>query len=296
MIHQFAGFEDPHEEIRDGSVFGPVARADFLASYPAGAHLLRHGLRDHPLLNLDALAQLASQLENRHVTHHRGDAPEGLCEKPGESGQAIGSVIRSIGKDGGWASLEQVQRLPGYRELLDEVLKELRPLIQQRTGKVLRAQATIIVLGPGASMPNRFAPEHQLLLQVEGQQVMTIFPRSEVHFGPDGYAADDDNEHEAELAWHDSFSRDGMPFSLAPGQAIYLPAREPHMQSNGETISISLAITWCSEWSAAEADARSFNGLLRKWGRKPQPPQRWPGRNYGKALAWRILKRIPWLH
>ena len=67
----------------------------------------------------------------------------------------------------------------------------------------------------------------------------------------------------------------------------------PHYGKNGPVPSISLSITWRSAWSFAEADARAFNGLLRRWGFDPQSPARWPARNSAKAFAWRMARRIP---
>ena len=85
----------------------------------------------------------------------------------------------------------------------------------------------------------------------------------------------------------------GVIFRLDPGEAIYVPVMAPHYVKNGPRPSISLSITWRSEWSFAEADARAFNALLRRWGFDPRPPGRWPARNSVKAIAWRALRRVP---
>ena len=66
----------------------------------------------------------------------------------------------------------------------------------------------------------------------------------------------------------------------------------PHHVRNGREVSVSLSITWRSEWSFAEADARALNGLLRRFGLKPRAPGRYPVRNRRKALAWRAWSRI----
>ena len=44
------------------AVFPTLSRAMFGASYPEGAHKLRHNLSAHPLLELDALAELGEAL------------------------------------------------------------------------------------------------------------------------------------------------------------------------------------------------------------------------------------------
>jgi hypothetical protein len=66
----------------------------------------------------------------------------------------------------------------------------------------------------------------------------------------------------------------------------------PHFVRNGPEPSVSLSITWRSEWSFAEADARAFNRLLRRAGLKPRSPGRWPARNVAKACGWRMLRKL----
>ena len=66
----------------------------------------------------------------------------------------------------------------------------------------------------------------------------------------------------------------------------------PHWVRNGPEPSISLSITWRSEWSYAEADAHAFNAMLRRWGVRPANTGRWPHRNAAKSLAWRALRKL----
>ena len=66
----------------------------------------------------------------------------------------------------------------------------------------------------------------------------------------------------------------------------------PHFVRNGSESSISLSITWRSDWSFAEADARGFNRLLRRAGLTPAAPGRWPAANGPKAFAFRALRRL----
>ena len=95
-----------------------------------------------------------------------------------------------------------------------------------------------------------------------------------------------------ELRWRDELAAGGRAFALAPGEALFVPVMAPHHVRNGPDPSVSLSITWRSEWSFAEADARAFNGVLRRIGLTPRSPGRWPRRNGAKALGWRVLRRL----
>ena len=66
----------------------------------------------------------------------------------------------------------------------------------------------------------------------------------------------------------------------------------PHFVRNGPEPSVSLSITWRSEWSFAEADARAFNSVLRRIGLRPRQPGRWPHANRATALGWRVIRKL----
>lgn len=273
-------------------MFPTNSKADFAASYPEGAHKLKHGLDQHPLMDLEMLAQLGELLPESSIEYNRGDLPVGVEGKPGATGLTIGETIRNIAKANSWAVLKNIEQEASYRRLLEELLDELRPLIEPRTGRMMKLQGFIFISSPHAVTPYHFDPEHNILLQLRGSKTMTIFPA-----GSSRYAADTVHEQyhlggARELKWQEEFAEEGMPFSIAPGEALYVPVMSPHHVKNGPEPSISFSITWRSEWSFAEADARALNGLLRKWGFDPKPPKRWPGRNTAKAIAWRVLRRL----
>lgn len=273
-------------------VFGPEAQRTFAANYPEVPHVLPHNLRMHPLLEYEALACLAERLPDSAIEYNRGDLPIGVDGKPGATGLSIGETIRNIASTGSWAVLKNIEQDQAYAALLASLLDELRPEIEARTGAMLTPQGFVFISSPNAVTPYHFDPEHNILLQVRGSKVMTQFPAGDTRFAPD-------TTHEAyhtggprELKWEDAFDSGGAPFPLAPGDAVFVPVMAPHHVRVGPESSVSLSITWRSEWSYREADARSFNALLRRSGVDPTPPGRWPNGNFVKANAWRVWRRI----
>ena len=77
----------------------------------------------------------------------------------------------------------------------------------------------------------------------------------------------------------------GTRFALGPGEALFVPVMAPHFVRNGPEPSVSLSITWRSEWSFAEADARGFNGLLRRIGLNPRAPAAGPRATWPRPMA-----------
>jgi mannose-6-phosphate isomerase-like protein (cupin superfamily) len=274
------------------TTFPPAAITTFSAAYPEIPHKLVHNLRAHPLLELDALAALAEALPADSIEYNFADLPIGIDGKPAPTGIPIGETIRRIGDTGSWAALKNIEQVTAYADLLHGLLAELRAAIEPRTGAMLKLQGFIFITSPGGVTPYHFDPEHNILLQVRGSKVMTQFPAGDPCYAPDPVYETYVTGGGRELTWRDELLTGGTEFPLAPGEALYVPVMAPHFVRNGPEPSVSLSITWRSEWSFAEADARAFNGVLRRFGLSPRAPGRWPARNRAKALGWRAVAKL----
>lgn len=274
------------------AIFPDEARQAFSASYPEQPHLLTHKLHEHDLLTLNALAELAESLPAPSVEYNRGDLPLGVDpDDDVTNGLTIGETIRSVDTNGSWAVLKNIEQRPEYEKLLLDLLAELKPRIEATTGELMTPEGFIFVSSPNAVTPFHFDPEHNILLQLKGSKVMTQFPAADERIiSP--------REHERyflgghrNLVWNEDFGAHGTPFHLTPGQAIYVPVMAPHHVRVGPDPSISLSITWRSQWSYAEKDAHAFNAVLRRFGLRPRAPSRFPQNNWAKAYGWRVLRK-----
>ncbi|WP_095011623.1 transcriptional regulator [Tsuneonella mangrovi] len=276
----------------DTFVFGPQARAQFAAAYPETPTVFAHNLAAHDLLTLDALAGLSGELPEASIEYNRGDLPIGVDGKPGSTGISIEDTIRHIATSESWAVLKNIEQVPEYRALLLSLLGELKPEIERKTGAMLRPQGFIFISSPNAVTPYHFDPEHNILLQLVGSKTMTQFPAGDSRYAPDTTHETYHSGGPRELTWCDELAEGGREFAIGPGEALLVPVMAPHFVRNGPASSISLSITWRSDWSFAEADARCWNGVLRKAGIDPRAPGRWPHSNRAKALAYRAWRKI----
>lgn len=274
------------------SVFPPSSRTTFAANYPEVPHKLAHTLGMNPLLELEGLAQLAEALPADSIEYNFADQPLGVDGKPEPTGIPIGETIRNIGSSGSWAVLKNIEQHAVYGTLLEELLSELRPQIEAKTGKMMLTQGFIFVTSPGGVTPYHFDPEHNILLQIRGSKVMTQFPAGDATYAPDETHETYHTGGARELKWRDELVKGGKEFPLGPGEALFVPVMAPHFVRNGPEPSVSLSITWRSEWSFAEADARAFNAVLRRVGLRPASTGRWPARNLAKAYGWRVLRKL----
>jgi hypothetical protein len=274
------------------TTFDQTARETFARNYPETPHTLKHDLRDHPLLEIEALATLAEGLPEASIEYNFADLPIGVDGKPDPTGIPIGETIRRIEETGSWAALKNIEQVPAYANLLDELLSELKPDIEAKTGKMLSTQAFIFITSPNGVTPYHFDPEHNILLQIRGSKVMTQFPAGDATYAPDETHESYHTGGPRELTWRDDLARGGSEFAIKAGEALFVPVMAPHFVRNGPEPSVSLSITWRSEWSYAESDARAFNAMLRKLGMTPRAPGRWPVSNSPKSFGWRALRKI----
>lgn len=276
------------------AAFPAAALAQFSALYPEAPGLISHTLTAHPLLSLEALVSLATQLPADSVEYNPADLPIGIApEKIPVATLGIAETIASIEHNGSWMVLKRIEQHPDYAALLRETLAPLAPLVAASTGAMIGQEGFIFISSPGAVTPFHFDPEHNILLQIRGNKLMTLFSAADEAI-VSGVAHEQFHLglHHRNLSWQDRFAERGTAVSLAPGDAVYVPVKAPHWVKNGDAVSVSLSVTWRSAWSYAEADARAFNHILRKRGLSPASPKRYPAQNIAKSIAYRALRRL----
>ena len=275
----------------------PVFPAETLATmeqlYPVGAGLLHHRLPDHPLLSIEALAALGESLPAAQVEYNPGDVPIGILpEDVPSNGLSIGETIRTIDTNRSWAVLKNIETVPAYRDLLMALLGELQPIVEPRTGAMLTPQGFIFISSPGSITPFHFDPEHNILLQLRGTKVMNVWPAGDERFA---HRREHERYHTGghrNLPWEAGYEGGQQAVPLAPGDAVLMPVMAPHYVANGDAPSISLSITWRSEWSYRESEAHAANAALRRIGLDPAMPPRWPSYAWAKTVGWRIARRL----
>jgi hypothetical protein len=275
------------------SAFPADALAALDAAYPEIAAKLAHNLVGHPLLTLPSLVELGAALPPESVEYNPGNLPIGIrAEDVPAPRLSITETIRSIEENGSWMVLKRIEQHPAYAALLNETLAEIMPMVKARTGAMLGREGFIFISSPGAVTPFHFDPEHNILMQIKGQKLMHVFPATdEAIVSPKAHEAFHLGQQHRNLPWQDDYAARGEGFALSPGEAIYVPVKSPHWVQNGDAVSISLSVTWRSEWSYEEADARAFNHLVRGLGVNPASPKRYPRSNKAKSLAFRVARK-----
>ncbi|HEX5313913.1 MAG TPA: hypothetical protein VFX38_03265, partial [Gammaproteobacteria bacterium] len=249
----------------------------------------RHHVAKHPLLGLEALAELADRVPPAAVERHAASqpllVPGGAEDFPGSASE----TVRNIERDRHWLVLKNVEQIPEYSRLLDDILDEAAPLLPRREEGMGRREAYLFMSAPRAVTPVHFDPEHNFLLQIRGSKEVCV-----------GRFADRDSR----LAELDRYYNGGhrnlvaIPsrssvFPLTAGDGVYLYPWAPHWVHNGPEVSVSLSITFRSRRSERFEFASLFNHRLRRYGMHPRPAGESDLRDRGKAAA---VSLSGWLH
>lgn len=246
------------------AAFPSEAIAAFSAAYPDRHTLLSHNLVGHPLLTRDAIAALAERHPQERMEYNLGTLPLGVRpEDTPTNGLSVAETIRTIEQNKSWIVIKNIERDPAYAALLDALLGELEPIVAPRTGPMEHREAFLFFTSPGSITPFHMDPEHNILMQIEGEKVMTVFPPADPTLVPPEQSEAFHAGAHRNLQWQDDFLGKGDPVHLTPGDAVLVPVKAPHFVHNGDGVSISLSITWRSERSVAEGELHSFNRMLR---------------------------------
>ena len=276
------------------TAFPPPALAALADAYPLTPRHLTHGLAGHPLLELDALLALAGRMRPETLEHNAAvDLPLGISNAAvPRNGLSVAETIARIGECGSWVLLKYIEQDPAYAALMREVLSEIEPVVHRATGPMMRLEGFIFVSSPKAVTPLHFDPEYNILFQARGAKTMTLFPTADPDMIGDAFFEAYFAGGPRNLPWRDEWAARGAPISIAPGEAVFVPILTPHLVRVHDEVSVSLSLTWRSEWSCHHADACRFNRRLRTIGLRPASPRLYPGNNRLKSYGHRALAKV----
>lgn len=262
-------------------------RETLVESFAKRPFAVKHNLVDHPLLTLDALADLADRLPEDHVEHNLGDVPDVVVggEVP-KLDQTPGEIARGIESNGCWMVIKRIHADPAYKELLEQSLDEVVPHVAYKEGGYTRQEGFVFLSAPNSVTPTHLDPEHNLLLQIRGSKKMTV-----------GSYPDAATEHQEVERYFGGGHRnladvgESRTFDMQPRDGVYVPIYAPHVVHNGPEVSISFSITFYTELSEREQAVYSVNARLRKLGLSPSSPGERSGSDRIKAGAWNGLRK-----
>lgn len=245
---------------------------------------IRHDFHRHPLLQLDALADLARSLSL--TGQCRFIAPDTAPDAPFEhrdadhAGRAIDEVFARIEQPGSWIALYNVETHPAYRELLEEITSTVRPLVERREPGMFDVGGFIFVSAPPSVTPFHIDRENNFWLQIRGRKVMHVWEPTDSQvvseIDREAFIVNADLEKVRLKPGHEARSH---RFDVGPGDGVYFPSTSPHMTRSerdwvvpGDAVSISIGVVFYTSQTRRLARLHVLNRTLRRLGLQPSPP------------------------
>lgn len=249
-----------------------------------------HTLCGHPLLQTEAIAQLAETLSTESITCEPAVKPLVVPVAAPEPERAANAarIIRSLDTSDAWMTLLNVEQHPTYRGLIDEQLDAIASRAGLRPADLTRRAGFIFASSPNSVTPAHFDIEHSLLIQLRGNRSL----------GFGSFADRDVRDREVRRYWNGSYGRlIAMPdplseVTLAPGVGVYIPPYTPHWLTNGDAPSLSLTITFFTRSNDTESLAQAFNERLRRLGLRPRRAGQSLRRDEAKAGVMRTYSAL----
>jgi len=264
-----------------------AAFADAFARRSVAVH---HGLVDHPLFTIDAIARLADRLPPESVRRERGNLPLANYGKYVDVGEGPPSeTIRDVERTGTRVTLRDIQQAPEYAELIEDCLDEVDELVAEREGGMTQRAGYLFISCPAAITPMHFDREHSFLLQVKGVKHVSVAAfendRATLRREFDRYADGRECDFEAMQAVAETFT-------LEPGVGVYLPSYVPHWVETEAGISISFSIPFDTQYVERKEAVLRINKRMRRLHLSPRPAGVSEPVDRAKAAVVRSLTRI----
>ncbi len=269
-------------------------QADDLAqldqAYPAQPILFSHGLAGHPLLDYASLARAAALLPASCIEWRKASEAQAFVpQRP--SSEDLQALFARQGAVKSWLMLRGLENLPEYRTLIDDILAPVAHLSASKTGTLHQPRAFLFLSTAGAVTPFHFDPEHNILFHLQGPKSFHLFADKPPYVNDADqfrFHATGDNL----LAPPNDVEAGGTAYALEAGQALYVPYKWPHMVQVGDAPSLSLSITWTSDWSLARDAAWRGAALLRRIGIPAQAMPDWPATAPVRSLIGKVAGHL----
>ena len=265
--------------------------ADPSAFEPWRVQALTHELADHPLLQIDALVELGKRQQERNLVRtHSADATAGTsfadAPKLHPNARGAATTLADIANARAWMSLLNVQADPIYRAFIDEVLDDVRPVVDAKDPGMCYRAGWIFVSSPNTVTPFHMDHEHNFIMQIRGtKRLYTWEPFDRETVSERGQELFHDSHSRELVTWREDHRSRARVLDLAPGLGGYMPSTSPHMVENGPEPSITISFTYYTDSTRRRELLYRGNAALRRLGIEPTPVGASPGRD----RAWHLV-------
>ena len=260
-----------------------------------------HSLAGNPLFELPRLVELAEHVATRNNPHLPGGDVyfnEGLIEagekplRPDEPRTAAVDLIREIETRQAWIILKHVEREAGYREVLENCIRNILELSgRDLLRKIKWFEAILFITSPNRVTEYHLDREVSWILQIQGDKEIHLFDRADKDIVPDEELEKYWTADNRAACYKPQYESRAMVYHMSPGTGVHIPINTPHWLRNKNNVSVTLNVNFQFHdqyW----ANLYKANYYLRRAGITPNSPGAHPVADRLKSLAFTAVKRV----
>ncbi|HEY1781871.1 MAG TPA: hypothetical protein VGG79_15830 [Roseiarcus sp.] len=253
----------------------------FRDAFDRRSFAFRHRLANHPLFTIPRLADAAQAILNKGGGGRFVAFDAKLFGADTRFGTMLPSdqlteSVRRLATGRTWLKISSANDAdPRYADVLKEFIHDIGSLAgHDLSSEITWSSLTIFMASPGIITPYHIDHESNFLLQVQGEKDVCLFDQDDRDVLSDieierFYAGD------VEAArYKPDLQERGTVYHLTPGIAVHHPPLAPHLVRNGDSVSVSVSIGFCTRALDRRAKVYQFNGLMRRAGLRPTRPSR----------------------
>jgi hypothetical protein len=253
----------------------------FSRRYNRCSFMFEHGLREHPLFQLQSLLDVARRQGDRPGFAYWSNGTVDVTdrwEKGANKHQSLLDTIAGIAENNSLVILKHTEQDPVLGPAVTTLLTRMVELSGDRMrDDVIVGRATILIASPRRITAYHMDEDTNFLLQLFGDKTISVFDQTdrtlvteenlERFHGGDLNAAIYDSARQSHSKTYD----------LRAGCGIHVPFTAPHWAQNGAQVSVALSLNYDLHSMKRRAQIFSLNRRLRQLGVVPTPPgiSRW---------------------
>jgi hypothetical protein len=233
---------------------------------------VKHSLAHNPLFEIEALLDAADRLPSSLIECNAGIVPIS-CPDSGSAGEGLSprQIVERMRNEKLWLGLKKIDLLPEYREIIEVLLSAVGESISDTHPGINNLEGYVFISSAGTIVPYHMDTEHNFLLQIRGRKAMYMLD----HTDPavlreedlERYHTNTTRRMRFDLALHSCADE----WCLEPGEGMHVPVTQPHYVENGDSLSISLSVTFNTPRQQARARIYKVNHYIRQLGVRPSP-------------------------
>jgi hypothetical protein len=265
--------------VRPTTVVIDAEAALFRQAFDRRSFAFPHNLANHPLFTIPRLADAAQAILDKG---NRGQFVA-FDARSFEAGTGFGAMsaqnqlaesVRRLPEGRTWLKISSANEAdPDYAEVLRQIIRDIADLTgRDLISEITWSSLTVFMASPGIVTPYHIDHESNLLFQVKGEKDVCLFDQDDRDVLSDVeiekfYAGDTEAAR-----YKPNLQERGTVYHLTPGVAVHHPPLAPHLVRNGDGVSVSVSIGFCTRTLDRRAKVYQFNSLLRRAGLRPSRP------------------------